>query len=185
MAASVEIVREALSQALSEVGVDIEEVQIQVAGRREIVRVVVDKDGGVDLDLVADVSRRIAELLDAEPLADQFAATYVLEVSSPGTDRPLTEPKHWRRAASRLVEVVLIDGTSVEGRIMSADDREVAIELPDGHVRAIPMSGIAKGLVQVEFTHHGGTASGDSVGDDLTLGDDLTNDEDVATGDEE
>ena len=152
MAASVEIIRRALIDALMAVGVDLEDLQITSAGRREVVRVVVDRDGGIDLDLIADISRRVAELLDVPPLADEFVGTYVLEVSSPGTDRPLTEEKHWRRAERRLVEATLADDSVVTGRIVRTDAGVVEIEQADGEVRAVPLSSLRRGLVQLEFS---------------------------------
>lgn len=152
MAASVEIIRRALIDALTTVGVDLEDLQITTAGRREVVRVVVDRDGGIDLDLIADISRRVAELLDNPPLADEIVGTYVLEVSSPGTDRPLTEEKHWRRAERRLVEATLVDDSVVTGRIVRTDAGVVEIEQADGEVRAVPLSSLRRGLVQLEFS---------------------------------
>ena len=152
MAASVEIIRRALIDVLTTVGVDLEDLQITSAGRREVVRVVVDRDGGIDLDLIADISRRIAEVLDVPPLGDEFAGMYVLEVSSPGTDRPLTEEKHWRRAERRLVEATLADDSVVTGRIVRTDAGVVEIEQADGEVRAVPLSSLRRGLVQLEFS---------------------------------
>ena len=95
--------RSALEQPLAELGVDVESVEVQKAGRRHVVRIVVDRDGGVDLDLVAEVSRRASELLDSPSLSDLLTGAFVLEVTSPGVDRPLTQPRHWRRAVGRLV----------------------------------------------------------------------------------
>ena len=152
MAASVEIIRRAIFDALTTVGVDLEDLQITTAGRREVVRVVVDRDGGIDLDLIADISRRVAELLDVPPLADEIVGTYVLEVSSPGTDRPLTEEKHWRRAERRLVEATLADDSVVTGRIVRTEAGVVEIAQADGEVRAVPLSSLRRGVVQLEFS---------------------------------
>ena len=152
MAASVEIIRRAIFDALTTVGVDLEDLQITTAGRREVVRVVVDRDGGIDLDLIADISRRVAELLDVPPLAAAIVGTYVLEVSSPGTDRPLTEEKHWRRAERRLVEATLADDSVVTGRIVRTEAGVVEIAQADGEVRAVPLSSLRRGVVQLEFS---------------------------------
>lgn len=161
MPASVDRIRDGISPVLAQAGVDLEAVQVQSAGRRDIVRVIVDRDGGVDLDLVATLSRDISAVLDAPELADALAASYVLEVSSPGVDRPLTEPRHWRRAAGRLVEAQLADGTVVAGRIERADDTSVRI---DG--RSIPLGEIDRGLVQVEFTRPGADEAALDAADD-------------------
>ncbi|MSO27838.1 MAG: hypothetical protein EXQ60_07235, partial [Candidatus Nanopelagicales bacterium] len=118
MVASAIVLRDGIWAVLAESGVDVEDVHVQQAGRREIVRVVVDRDGGVDLDQVAEVSRKISVLFDNPPLSEQFVGTFVLEVSSPGVDRPLTELTHWRRAVKRTVEVHLKDKSKVTGRII-------------------------------------------------------------------
>jgi len=112
-------------------GVDLEDVEVLAAGKRRLVRVLVDKDDGVSLDDVALVSQRISGVLDENPDADAIlgSAAYVLEVSSPGVDRPLTAPRHWRRAAGRLVRVVRIDGGEVVGRVVDSDD--VSVRLAD------------------------------------------------------
>src|SRR5437868_3618110 len=83
-------------------GLDLEDITIMKAGKRRLVRVIVDRDGGVTLNDVADVSRAVSETLDAD--SEMGESPYTLEVSSPGVDRPLTEPRHWRRAAKRLVK---------------------------------------------------------------------------------
>ncbi|MSW43710.1 MAG: ribosome maturation factor RimP, partial [Actinobacteria bacterium] len=177
------------------VDVDLESLQIQSAGRREVVRVIVDRDGGIDLDLIADLSRRIAALLDAEPLAGQFAGTYVLEVSSPGTDRPLTEEKHWRRAKGRLVEATKLDDSTIAGRIVDAQGGVVEISTEDGQIRAIPLSELRRGIVQLEFTKSGAVAAevalddepaedelADGELDDDELADDEFADDELAAG---
>lgn len=144
-----------LSPVVASAGLDLEDVTVSAAGRRSVVRVVVDKDGGVPLDDVAEVSRVVSESLDeldaAEPGA--LGASYVLEVSSPGVDRPLTAPRHWRRNVGRLVKAVLREGGEVLGRVQRADDAEdgaVVLEV-DGAERTVAYADVARGLVQVEF----------------------------------
>ena len=84
---------------------DLEGVRVTSAGRRRLLRVVVDADGGVSLDDIEQVSRELSAVLDQA--AAMGEAPYTLEVSSPGVDRPLTEPRHWRRAVGRLVTAPL------------------------------------------------------------------------------
>jgi len=154
MAASVERIRAGIEPLVAAVGVDLEDLQIQQAGRREIVRVVIDCDGGVSIDLVAELSRQVSQALEEEPLNSLFAGTYVLEVSSPGVDRPLTELKHWRRAIDRLVEVQMRDGSVVLGRVAAVTENEVTLEVAEGKASArqsIPLSLVELGRVQVEF----------------------------------
>ncbi len=152
MVASANVLLEGIRSALAETGVDVEDVYVQQAGRRELVRVIVDRDGGVDLNRVAEVSRKISELFDTPPLADEFVGTFVLEVTSPGVDRPLTEQKHWRRAVKRNVEVHLKDNSIVVARIVEVTDTEVILQTPGNEPVGIALTDIAKGLVQVEFT---------------------------------
>ena len=141
-----------LSEPLGALGVDVESVEVQKAGRRHIVRVVVDRDGGVDLDLIAAVSRRASELLDEPPLADLLPGPFVLEVTSPGVDRPLTQARHWRRAQTRLVQATLADGTVIEGRVMSMPTDDEVVLATDSGERTIRVADVQRALVQVEFT---------------------------------
>jgi len=154
MAASVDTIRAGIQPLVEAAGAELEDLQIQQAGRREIVRVVLDRDGGVDLDLVAELSRQISTALELPALSDQFQDTYVLEVSSPGVDRPLTLAKHWRRSVDRLVEVELKDGSTLVGRVRAAADDEITLDVIEGKgtvTRVLPVAELVQGRVQVEF----------------------------------
>lgn len=144
---------EVLSPVLTEAGFDLEDVTVSAAGRRSVVRVLVDKDSGITLDEIADASRVVSEVLDVEDEKDPdlFGTSYVLEVSSPGVDRPLTQPRHWGRNAGRLVKVTPVEGAPYGGRITSADDDAVVLDV-SGAERTVPYVEISKGLVQVEFS---------------------------------
>jgi len=141
-----------LSSALDPIartaGFDLESVEIVPAGRRRLLRVVVDRDGGVDLDAVAVASREFSAALDATDVMGP--APYVLEVTSPGVDRPLTLPRHWRRAIGRLVSAPLEAGGDLRGRIVTADDVTVTMDV-DGEHRVIAMTELGGGQVQLEF----------------------------------
>src|SRR5690348_729656 len=93
-----------LAPAVEATGHDLEDLTVSPAGRRKVVRVVVDKDGGITLDDVAEVSRVVSDLLDSPEGEELLAGAYTLEVTSPGVDRPLTEARHWRRSVGRLVK---------------------------------------------------------------------------------
>lgn len=173
MPASAAGLRAQLTAPLAEAGLDLEDVHVQRAGRRELVRVVVDRDGGVDLDAIAEASHLISGLLDAEPLASAFDGAYVLEVTSPGVDRPLTEPRHWRRAAGRLVHATLADGSVLSGRVIGADSSTVVMRLPDGTESSLEYRALRNGSVQVEFQR-----SEDAQGDDLDESDQDESDQD-------
>jgi ribosome maturation factor RimP len=148
--------QELLAPLVQDTGADLEDVSVSRAGKRSVVRVIVDSDGGVSLDGVADVSRVVSEALDALDEADPsvLGPSYVLEVSSPGVDRPLTVPRHWRRNATRLVTAVLRDGGTVTGRIVSADDDGVVLDV-DGAERVLPHAEVVRGTVHVEFSRKG------------------------------
>ena len=164
-----------LSPAVASVGADLEDLSVSPAGRRRVVRVVVDRDGGISLDDVAEVSRVLSDVLDEaerdEP--DLLGGAYVLEVSSPGVDRPLTTGRQWRRAGSRLVRAELGDGTTVVGRVLSADDGEVVLQVdgPPAASRTLLLAEVVRATVQVEFTRPD-AAGTDPDGDDPD-GDDL------------
>ena len=157
MAASAARLSELLTPQVTAAGYDLEDLSVTAAGKRSVVRVVVDKDGGVSLDDVADVSRTISDALDALDEAEPglLGATYVLEVSSPGVDRPLTAPRHWRRNVRRLVTATLRDGGSLTGRVVGADDDAVTLDV-DGTERVLPLAEVARGVVQVEFSRKDG-----------------------------
>lgn len=129
-------------------GLDLEGVEIKTAGRRRVVRIFVDRDGGVSLDEIADISTAISARLDQiDPVGD---VPYVLEVSSPGVDRPLTLPRHWRRAVGRLVRATMIEGGDLRGRLIDVSDDAVTIEI-GGAARRHSYAEIAKARVEVEF----------------------------------
>lgn len=146
----------ALHVRTSELGLDLEAVELTPAGKRRILRVAVDQDGGVTLDDIADATRSISAMLDESDLMGE--QPYTLEVTSRGTDRPLTRPRHWRRNATRLVHVTLDDGDQVEGRIVDADDAPgggARVETSAG-VRELSYDAVKKARVVVELNRTGG-----------------------------
>jgi ribosome maturation factor RimP len=148
-----------LSSAVADLGLLVEDVTLSPAGNRRVLRVVVDAPDptapALSLDDVAEASRSVSEALDASDVLGQ--APYVLEVSSPGVDRPLVEPRHFTRNVGRLVRVELTDGTAVEGRIESVDDGlELTVAGPKKGMTGTRVLGwpqVARGRVQVEFSH--------------------------------
>ncbi|QBI55580.1 ribosome maturation factor RimP [Streptomonospora litoralis] len=139
---------ELLEPVLAGAGLELEAVEVTPAGKRRLLRVVVDSDDGVDLDAVGEVSEEISAALDGSDAMGK--APYVLEVTSPGVDRPLTQPRHWRRARGRLVRAETADGGQVEGRVAEADESGVTLEV-DGQNRPYGYSDLGRGKVQVEF----------------------------------
>jgi ribosome maturation factor RimP len=137
-----------LVDPLKVLGLDVEALEVTPAGKRRVLRVAVDKDGGVTLDDVAEATREVSRVLDdSDVMGEQ---PYTLEVTSRGVDRPLTLPRHWRRNADRLVQVTLTDGTTVTGRVTASDDDSATLDV-DGAPREVGYPDVAKALVQVEF----------------------------------
>ena len=137
---------------VAEHGADVEFVTIRKAGRRSVVVVAVDVDGGITLDQIAEFTPRVSEALDEADLMGE--TPYTLELTSPGVGRPLTLPRHWRRAQNRLVQVQLNDDSELTGRIIEADDQHVTLSV-DGQQPVIDFSDVAKAVVQVEFGEAG------------------------------
>lgn len=139
-----------LEPLVTDAGFDLDEVDVRVIGRRHTVKVVVDSDRGVALDDIAHLSRAAAaELEQHEHL---IAGSYTLEVTSPGVDRPLTAPRHWRRARLRLVSVRPVEGDAFTGRVGVAGEDAVTL-LVDGVLREVRYADVARAAVEVEFSH--------------------------------
>ena len=146
---SIERLRPVIEPVVAGAGLDLEDLAIEKVGRREKVTVIVDADGGVGLDAIAEVSSALSTALDDHP--DVSSSPYVLEVTSPGVDRPLTEPRHWRRNRDRLVAVDLEDGSSVMGRILASDEASATLDV-NGHSREVAYPTVRRAVVQVEFS---------------------------------
>ena len=143
----------ALRDPLSVLGLDLEAVELTPAGKKRVLRVAVDKDGGVTLDDIAEATRAVSRELDGEDLMGERA--YTLEVTSRGVDRPLTEPRHWRRNHDRLVRATLRDGTQVTGRVGESDESGVTLDV-SGTARRLEFDAVLKALVQIEFNRKDG-----------------------------
>jgi ribosome maturation factor RimP len=173
-----------LEPAVTAAGYDLEAVRVSQVARRRRVEVVVDGDDGVSLDAVSDITRVVSDVLDgpegAEVMGEQ---PYVLEVGSPGTDRPLTRAKHWRRAKGRLVRAVLHDGSDLTGRVLDSDEDGVLLEVEvpgkkkgqpsTTQERRLAFAEVAKARVEIEFnrkddeTDAAGDQDGDEDGDEV------------------
>ena len=133
-------------------GLDLEEVTVTRMGRRYLVRVTVDADGGVGHDELSDVSRAVSDALDEEEerSGELTPGSYTLELSSPGVDRPLTQPRHWHRNVGRLVAVT-VAGRPVTGRVTATGATGVTLDV-DGRRLDATFDELGPGRVQVEFT---------------------------------
>ena len=144
-----------LEPVVAAAGFDVEDVELRTVGRRLLVRVLVDGEQGITLDDIAQVAQAVSEALDADtdgPLGDE---PYTLEVSSPGVDRPLTLPRHWRRNLGRLVAVTLTDHSQVTGRVVAVSDVDVELETDTKGRKArrtVALADVARAVVEVEFS---------------------------------
>ena len=139
---------EELTGPIGGLGLDLEAVDLSSAGKRRILRVAIDKDGGVTMDDIADATREVSRVLDETTLMGQQA--YTLEVSSPGVERPLTLPRHWRRNAGRLVKVTFREGEPMTGRITRSDDDGVVLDV-EGTERRLEYAEVKRARIQIEF----------------------------------
>lgn len=161
-AAAADRVREVVAPVVGAAGLYLEDVVVHPAGRRTVVRVVLDlaedEIGSLDLDTLGQVSRDISATLDEH---DPVRGEYVLEITTPGTDRPLTEPRHFLRARTRLVRLTLRDGSVRTGRLVAADAESYTIE-PTGAAKGsakaapgepvqVPAQDVVRGSVEVEL----------------------------------
>jgi ribosome maturation factor RimP len=143
-----DLLSEALTEPLAATGLDVEALDVSQAGRRRMLRVAVDKDGGVTLDDIAEAAREVSRILDSSDVMGE--QPYTLEVTSRGTDRPLTLPRHWRRNRGRLVRVSFADGSPVTGRVADSDEARAVLDV-DGERREVAYDAVAKAVVQIEF----------------------------------
>ncbi|WP_127782377.1 ribosome maturation factor RimP [Rhodococcus sp. X156] len=145
-------VTELIGDVVAGFACDLEGVTVSAAGRRSVVRIIVDSEDGLELDEVAELSRAISAVLDATPgVAD---SSYTLEVTTPGVDRPLTLERHWRRARGRRVAVTL-EQEKVSGRVGEVVDGTVTLVLtarPQPQVRTVALADVRSAVVEVEFS---------------------------------
>lgn len=156
--------RELLEPTVSAHDLYLEDVQVKPVGTERTVSVVVDlhedRTGGVSLDTISDISAELSRVLDEDP--HDTGRPYRLEVSSPGAARPLTEPRHWRRARGRLVNMNMVDGSEMRGRLLDVDDNGVTVR-PEVQVKKgmKPKKGeptffvydqVSAGAVEIEFS---------------------------------
>ncbi|AXB48041.1 ribosome maturation factor RimP [Amycolatopsis albispora] len=137
-----------VAEAVSGAGFELDALEVQQAGRRKLVKVVVDGEDGVGLDEVAEVSRTVSAALDEQEHI--LAGAYTLEVTSPGVDRPLSKPRHWRRARFRQVRVTPAEGAGFVGRVGHCGE-DGARMLVDGELRTVRYADVAKAVIEIEF----------------------------------
>lgn len=150
---SADELRGLLEPVVTGAGFELDALEVRSAGRRHTIRLVVDSDAGAGLDDIARLSRAASDVLDRNEYL--VGGSYTLEVTSPGVDRPLTMPRHWRRARLRLVAVRPQPGSALgdavlTGRVGAAGDDSVTL-LVDGRLREVRYGDVAHAAVEVEF----------------------------------
>ena len=150
-----DLIASAIAPLLKAENLDLEALEITPVGKRRVIRVLIDSDGGISLDQVADVSKAVSAELDRLDENGSLGQTpYVLEVSSPGVDRPLTLARHWRRNISRLVSCSMVDGSTILGRIISIDEDVAQLQV-EGVERSIRYEDVKKAHIEIEFNRTG------------------------------
>ena len=135
---------ELIDPLITSAGLVLEEVQVQTPGKHRFVTIIVDSETGLNLDQVTDASRLIGEALDATNFMGE--TPYTLEVTSPGVDRPLTAPRHWRKNIDRLVKITKSDGEVFKARILAADGDHATLD--NGPIN---YADIKRAIIEVEF----------------------------------
>jgi ribosome maturation factor RimP len=138
----------AITPALSDLGFYLEDITITSAGRRSMLTVIVDGDTHLSLDQVTVATKAISEIV--ENIQSLGQAPFTLEVTSPGLDRPLTKPRHWRKNIDRLVKIVLLDGTEIKGRVKDATEISATID-----EQVVMFSDIKRAILEIEFKQVG------------------------------
>jgi ribosome maturation factor RimP len=138
----------AITPALSDLGFYLEDITITSAGRRSMITVIVDGDTHLSLDQVTVATKAISEIV--ENIQSLGQAPFTLEVTSPGLDRPLTKPRHWRKNIDRLVKIVLLDGKEIKGRVKDATEISATID-----EQVIKFSDIKRATLEIEFKQVG------------------------------
>jgi ribosome maturation factor RimP len=133
-----------ITPAIESLGFYIEDITITSAGKRSLLTVIVDGDTHLSLDQVTVATKAISEIVENLPTLGNNPFT--LEVTSPGLDRPLTKPRHWRKNQDRLIKVILNDGKEINGRIK--DSTETSVTVDD---QTINLSDIKRATLEVEF----------------------------------
>ena len=115
-----------ITPALTSLGFYLEDLNITSAGKRSLLTVIVDADRHLSLDEVTVATKAISEIVENIPALG--STPFTLEVTSPGIDRPLTKPRHWRKNINRLVKIILLDGSQITGRIKQAGESAATID---------------------------------------------------------
>ena len=139
-----EVISAAIRPTIEASGNYLEELTITTAGKVKILTVLVDSDSHLNLDQITAVTKEISEIV--EGLAELGENAFTLEVTSPGIDRPLTKPRHWRKNFGRLVKITMTSGKDIEGRIGEATEATVLVG-----DQKVSFEDIKRAVLEIEF----------------------------------
>jgi ribosome maturation factor RimP len=140
-----------VAPVVDDAGLELVDLTFGREGGRKVMRIVVDRDGGVDLDTIATVSQQLSRTLDAEGFDP---GTYALEVSSPGLERPLKRPAHYARVLGQKVRVKPADPgegrRSLTGTLVAADGEGFVLSI-EGEERRLAYGAVASARTVVDW----------------------------------
>ncbi|MBI5051051.1 MAG: ribosome maturation factor RimP [Nitrospirae bacterium] len=143
-------IREIIEPVMNSIGVNLEDIKLAKSGSRFLLRIFIDKEGGVTLDDCERASREIEAQLD---VLDPIPSSYILEVSSPGLDRPIKRPGDFKQFTGKTVRVVtstdINNQTFFIGEIVDAGDADLVLLLPGERLVTIPYGSISKARLEV------------------------------------
>jgi ribosome maturation factor RimP len=145
-------IAELVTPALAQSQYFLEDVNLVSPGNHRIVTCIVDGESALNLDQVTDASKIISALLDEAAFMGE--TPFTLEVTSPGTDRPLTLPRHFAKNRTRLLKATLNDGSVITGRITENSETTVTLEVAEKKITKsveIALSDIKRAVVEIEF----------------------------------
>ncbi len=145
-------ISELVTPVVTQAGFYLEDVHVATPGSHRIVTCIVDGDSSLNLDQVTTVSRLISELLDEATFMGE--TPFTLEVTSPGVDRPLTAPRHFKKNVDRLLKIIKVDGSEVTGRILSNTDQDVTLSVTvkkESREEVVALVDIKRAVVEIEF----------------------------------
>jgi ribosome maturation factor RimP len=146
----VAVILEAVEPVVAALGLELYNVEVAGTGRALVVRVLVDREGGIDLDTVGSAAEAISPVLDSEQVARALPGAYALEVSSPGLERPLRRPDHYRRAVGDTISVKT-PGRRIRGVVVEAGDDSFELALEDGTHERISYADVAQARTVFEW----------------------------------
>jgi ribosome maturation factor RimP len=145
-------IREIIEPIINSIGVSVDNVEFNKMGGKGLLRVFIEKEGGVTLDDCEQVSREIEAALDVE---DPIPYSYVLEVSSPGLDRPLKDLKDFKKHMGKTARVITVEPidrqTFFIGKIVDVGDDEITLLIPKDVKIIVPYKIISKARLEVEL----------------------------------